>query len=263
MLRPAEPRVALCNTGCCKLQDGVLHVAARRVASCNTTCCTLQRRLLQVVARIGAGCRLSGCRLQHRALQVAARRVARCNTACCSAQHRVCCAQHDATPHVAFLSPHVRCVAGATFDASALVQPSLRAAQRLLLATATPTAAPGAPSNSSQRSRPLHGRARRRWSAAPHRSPGYPGPLHARVWSAHRRAVDRFSVGTYTFTCATDCAATTCTIDACCKNYGGTLPDVFHRLTCASKITRMCAPSARAAPRPVPICVLVRRRKYT
>jgi len=77
MLRPAARRVALCNTGCSKLQGGVLHVAARRVASCNTTCCRLQRRVLQVVARIRAGCGLSGCRLQHRALQVATRRVAR------------------------------------------------------------------------------------------------------------------------------------------------------------------------------------------
>ncbi len=181
MLQPAARRVARCNTGCCKLQGGVLHVAARPFASCSATCCTLQRRLLQVVARIVAGCWLSGCRLQHRALQVATRRVARCNTACCSAQHRVCCAQHDATPHVAFLSRHVLCVAGATFDTSALTHPSIRAAQRLLLATSTPTAAPGAPSDPPQRSRPLHGRARRRWSSAPHRSPGCPGPLHACV----------------------------------------------------------------------------------
>ena len=83
MLRPAARRVALCNTGCSKLQGDVLHVAARRVAACNITRCRLQFRLLQVVARIGAGCRLSGCTLQHRALQVATRRVARCNTACC------------------------------------------------------------------------------------------------------------------------------------------------------------------------------------
>jgi hypothetical protein len=150
---------------CCTLQHGVSQPA---------TCCRLQRRLLQVVARIGAGCWLSGCRLQHRALQVATQRVARCNTACCNAQHCVCCAQHDATPHVAFLSRHTPCVAGATFDTSALTQPSMRAAQRSLLATATPAAAPGAPSNSSQRSRPLHGRARRRWSAASHRSAGCP-----------------------------------------------------------------------------------------
>ena len=177
MLRPAARRVALCNTGCCTLQGGVLHVATQRVASWSITRCRLQRRLLQVVARIGAGCRLSGCTLQHRALQVATRRVARCSTACCvhgvrSAQHRVCCAQHDATPHVALLSRHAPCVAGATFDASALAHPSMRAAHRLLLATATPTAAPGAPSNSAQCSLPLHGRARRRRSAAPHRSAG-------------------------------------------------------------------------------------------
>ena len=167
MLRPAARHAAHCNTGCSKLQGSVLHVAARRVASCNTTCCMLQRRLLQVVARIVAGCWLSCCRLQHRMLQVATQRAARCTTACCSAQHRVRCAQHDAAPHVAFLSRHVPCVAGAMFDASALAHPSMRAAQRLLLATATPTAAPGAPSSPSQRSRPLHGRARRRWSAAP------------------------------------------------------------------------------------------------
>ncbi len=80
-----------------------------------------------------------------------------------------------------------------------------------------------------------------------------------RVWSAHRCAVDRFSVGTHTFTCGTDCAATTCTITKELSNIGGTLPDVFHRLTCASKIISMCAPSARAALRPVPICVLARR----
>ena len=184
MLRPAARRVALCNTGCSKLQGGVLHVAARRVASGNIRCCRLQLRLLQVVARIGAGGRLSGCSLQHRALQVATRRVAGRNTPCCTLQHgvlrawcaqcmhHVCCAQHDATPHVAFLSRHAPCVAGATFDAPALAHPSTRAAQRLLLATVTPTTAPGAPSRSSQRARPLHGRARRRWSAAPRRSAG-------------------------------------------------------------------------------------------
>ena len=174
MLRPAARRVALCNTGCSKLQGDVLHVAARRVAACNITRCRLQFRLLQVVARIGSGCWLSGCTLQHRALQVATRRVARCNTRawCAQCMHHVCCAQHDATPHVAFLSRHAPCVAGATFDAPALAHPSTRAAQRLLLATATPTAAPGAPSRSSQRSRPLHGRARRRRSAAPRRSAG-------------------------------------------------------------------------------------------
>ena len=80
-------------------------------------------------------------------------------------------------------------------------------------------------------------------------------PLHARVWSAPRCAVDRFSVGTYTFTCATDCAAATCAITKGSENIGGTLPDVFDRLTCASKITQMCAHSARAVPGPVRICL--------
>jgi hypothetical protein len=63
-----------------------------------------------------------------------------------------------------------------------------------------------------------------------------------RVGSTHRRAVGSFSVGTYTFTCATDCAGTPCEIVQFLSNIGGTLPDVFDRLTCASKITRMCAP---------------------
>jgi hypothetical protein len=74
------------------------------------------------------------------------------------------------------------------------------------------------------------------------------------AWSAHRRAVGSFSVGTYTFTCATDCAGNTCYIDKTGNNLKGTLPDVFDRLTCKSKITYMCAPSARAAPRSIRIC---------
>jgi hypothetical protein len=99
---------------------------------------------------------------------------------------------------------------------------------------------------------PLRGRARRRMGLLQRAAPG----RCTRVWSAHRRAVGSFSVGTYTFTCATDCAATTCSIyKPSSNNYGGTLPDVFDRLTCASKITRMCAPSACAAPGPIPICV--------
>ena len=173
MLRPAARRVALCNTGCSKLQ-----------ARCSTACCGLQHNALQVAIQIAPGCSPDRFWLLVVGLHVAAPRVAGRGTPCCTLQHgvlrawcaqcmhRVCCAQHDATPHVAFLSRHAPCVAGATFDAPALAHASTRAAQRLLLATATPTAAPGAPSRSAQRARPLHGRARRRRSAAPRRSAG-------------------------------------------------------------------------------------------
>ncbi len=75
------------------------------------------------------------------------------------------------------------------------------------------------------------------------------------VWSAHRRAVSSFSVGTYTFTCAKDCAGTTCTISPS-GSLGGTLPDVFDRLTCASKVTLMCAPSTLHPDDPH-LCVVV------
>jgi hypothetical protein len=65
------------------------------------------------------------------------------------------------------------------FDASALAPLSVHLAQRSLLATATPTAAPGAP-------RLFHAAAEwtrtlPHWSAAPHRSAGCPEPLYMRV----------------------------------------------------------------------------------
>ncbi len=55
------------------------------------------------------------------------------------------------------------------------------------------------------------------------------------------RAVGSFSVGTYTFSCATDCVGwfLWCNIEMSNRGVGGTLPDVFHILTCASKIVRM------------------------
>ena len=236
-----------------------MHVAARPVASCSATCCTLQRRLLQVVARIVAGCWLSGCRLQYRALQVATRRVARCNTACCSAQHRVCCAQLDATPHGAFLSRHhhvlqARCSTPPPSRTPPFVQRRgcyLQRRRRRPLRVRLPI-----PRSGRGRCMDAHAAV-----GPPRRTAVLAAPGRCtRVWSSHRCAVGRFSVGTYTFTCATDCGFFSCQISEPGSKTGGTLPDVFHRLTCASKITLMCAPSARAAPRPVPISVLARRR---
>jgi hypothetical protein len=60
-------------------------------------------------------------------------------------------------------------------------------------------------------------------------------------------AVDGFSVGNYSFSCAKDCLNPTCAIDHHkTKNIYGTLPDVFDRLTCASNITHMYCPSVRS-----------------
>ncbi len=57
-------------------------------------------------------------------------------------------------------------------------------------------------------------------------------------------AVDGFSIGTsYNFSCASDCAGTSCGVDKSGGGLVGSIPDVFHRLACASKIVRMCAPS--------------------
>jgi hypothetical protein len=64
--------------------------------------------------------------------------------------------------------------------------------------------------------------------------------MHRTQRLTQRRAVGGFSVGAYTFSCASDCAETTCGIDQQNEGLGGTLPDVFHRLSCASKITFMC-----------------------
>jgi hypothetical protein len=55
-------------------------------------------------------------------------------------------------------------------------------------------------------------------------------------------AVDGFAVGTYTFSCARDCAGATCAIAKPTSSLGGTLPDAFDRLACKAKITYMCAP---------------------
>jgi hypothetical protein len=63
-------------------------------------------------------------------------------------------------------------------------------------------------------------------------------------------AVDSFSVGTYTFSCVRDCPGSTCIADhpgaGGGRDGGGTLPDVFDRLTCAPKLTfvycRPCPP---------------------
>ncbi len=52
-------------------------------------------------------------------------------------------------------------------------------------------------------------------------------------------AVGGFSIGNYTFSCATDCGAATCELDQQSKGIIGTLPDVFDKLTCAPKITAM------------------------
>jgi hypothetical protein len=51
--------------------------------------------------------------------------------------------------------------------------------------------------------------------------------------------VDGFTVGTFNFSCTRDCASTTCSIYQDGRNLGGTLPDVFDRLACASKIVLM------------------------
>jgi hypothetical protein len=58
-------------------------------------------------------------------------------------------------------------------------------------------------------------------------------------------AVDGFAVGTYTFSCARDCAGATCAIAKPSSSLGGTLPDAFDRLACKAKITYMCAPGTR------------------
>jgi hypothetical protein len=56
-------------------------------------------------------------------------------------------------------------------------------------------------------------------------------------------AVDGFRIGTsYNFSCASDCAGTTCEINKASSSLVGSIPDVFHRLACESKIVRMCAP---------------------
>jgi hypothetical protein len=87
------------------------------------------------------------------------------------------------------------------------------------------------------------------------------GPARSRPSRARRRvlsarlslcgyavvcAVDGFSVGTYSFSCAKDCLNPACAIDYDSQNLHGTLPDVFDRLTCASKIIHMYCPSVRS-----------------
>jgi hypothetical protein len=63
-------------------------------------------------------------------------------------------------------------------------------------------------------------------------------------------AADSFSIGGYNFSCKTDClepihVAQPCRIEY--DGFGGTLPDVFGALSCASKITSMYRQLAPAA----------------
>ena len=57
------------------------------------------------------------------------------------------------------------------------------------------------------------------------------------------RFVGGFSVGTCTFSCTSDCSGDTCDVDRSGQRCGGTLPDVFDSLICASKIVSLyCDP---------------------
>jgi hypothetical protein len=78
-----------------------------------------------------------------------------------------------------------------------------------------------------------------RVSGTPCRVPRITTEYRSTARASVARAVDSFSVGTYTYSCATDCAGTTCEIIQKNKYFGGTLPDVFDTLSCASKITLM------------------------
>ena len=203
-----------------------MHVAAPRVAGRNTPCCTLQHGVLRArCAQCAAPCMLCA---------------ARCNAArCISLTARTVCCRRDVrrprprAPLHACSAAVVACNGDAD-GRSGCAFPFLAACAAAAWTCTPPSVRRAAPQCRL--------------------------PLHARVWSAPRCAVDRFSVGTYTFTCATNCAAATCSISKTSGNIGGTLPDVFDRLTCASKITSMCAPPLPALhPDRPPICVLARR----
>ena len=57
------------------------------------------------------------------------------------------------------------------------------------------------------------------------------------------RFVGGFSVGACTFSCTSDCSGDTCDVDREGQRCGGTLPDVFDSLICASKIVSLyCDP---------------------